>query len=927
MAAPFNANKLIPSNINNGNKWEEGNSVLTYDDTNDMVQGIMYSTDTADSAKSTAATALDKVNSIPTIQVVQTAGQSASAVISQVGVTNMVDEAKNLANTGLAGKVDKVAGYSLISDTEKARLANVTNQTKESIGLGNVPNIDTTAAVANQHTHSNKAVLDNTSESFTVAIKSDITANTSARHTHSNKAILDATTASFTTDEKTKLDGIEQFAQRNNLDFITLNGYRQSSFPTAEGRTTLLYIPEIMVNGYVAPNGEQIRIDIPKTPSDIGAQAALSQTQLDNIADVPNKVDKVSGKSLILDTEIARLANVTNQTVESLGLGTAATKNTGTASGNVPVINASGKLETSILPAIAITDVFEVASQSEMLALSSAEQGDIAVRSDINRSFILRQSPYSTLANWVELKTPTDTVLSVNGQTGAVTITSITGNAGTATTLQTARTIATSGAAIGTATSFNGSSNITIPITSLNAPDLTGYVPVASLPVVSTLVNGAMIASDKTKLDGIAIGATANVKTTITPLMNGTAAIGTDTGYAVGNHVHPTDTSRASTAVAQISINGLMSGDDKRKLDLIEERAQKNKIDFVSINGTRIIPTVKEDGNEVGLDIPSFENPTFTGNATVTGNLQVGVPYGDNEIKLSQALTIIGRADDQVDIKCADEINLYGTRLNFRMTDGKDIFYAHPDGLTLLETPTAPTAYAGTNTDQIATTKFVQTETSTKLTKPTGTPTQVLNGQGTPISTTASVINGGTLPFTSGGAYNLSQTKQDKLISGTNIVTINGVTLLNSGNIDIPRGVYNDGWINLGTWNTQYLNMVLTNVLDNIPIDLSRDVEISFVLISQNTGQILPPISIWYGANLSPAQDLSNALIISKSVWAPIWGAFVYALKGGAFENVNIMALYDFEYNISMDLHEYIEQTFGGDEITILGRVLSYDLP
>lgn len=57
-----------------------------------------------------------------------------------------------------------------------------------------------------------------------------------------------------------------------------------------------------------------------------------------------------------------------------------------------------------------------------------------------------------------------------------------TGNALTATTLQTARTIALSGAATGTATNFNGSANITIPVTALNASNLSsGTVPNARI--------------------------------------------------------------------------------------------------------------------------------------------------------------------------------------------------------------------------------------------------------------------------------------------------------------------------------------------------------------------------------------------------------------------------------------------------------------
>lgn len=81
----------------------------------------------------------------------------------------------------------------------------------------------------------------------------------------------------------------------------------------------------------------------------------------------------------------------------------------------------SGKVPEAQLPAVVISDVFTVGSQSAMLALT-AERGDIAVRTDINRSFALAAEPAATLANWIELRTPTDAVLSVAGKTGAVTL-------------------------------------------------------------------------------------------------------------------------------------------------------------------------------------------------------------------------------------------------------------------------------------------------------------------------------------------------------------------------------------------------------------------------------------------------------------------------------------------------------------------------
>lgn len=94
-------------------------------------------------------------------------------------------------------------------------------------------------------------------------------------------------------------------------------------------------------------------------------------------------------------------------------------------------LDASGKLATSVLPALALVDTFVVASQAAMLALSAAQQGDIAVRTDLNRSFILTNNTPSVLANWQEMLTPTDAVLTVNGQTGTVVLTTSNINEGT----------------------------------------------------------------------------------------------------------------------------------------------------------------------------------------------------------------------------------------------------------------------------------------------------------------------------------------------------------------------------------------------------------------------------------------------------------------------------------------------------------------
>jgi len=78
-----------------------------------------------------------------------------------------------------------------------------------------------------------------------------------------------------------------------------------------------------------------------------------------------------------------------------------------------------GKLLSTQLPSITVTDTFVVANQAAMLAIIG-ETGDVAVRTDLNKSFILKGTNPSVLGDWQELLTPTDAVQSFNGRTGTI---------------------------------------------------------------------------------------------------------------------------------------------------------------------------------------------------------------------------------------------------------------------------------------------------------------------------------------------------------------------------------------------------------------------------------------------------------------------------------------------------------------------------
>lgn len=81
----------------------------------------------------------------------------------------------------------------------------------------------------------------------------------------------------------------------------------------------------------------------------------------------------------------------------------------------------TGTVPTSALPTLAINEVFTVASQAAMLALT-AQRGDVAIRTDVSATFILASDSPGTLADWKQLAIPADAVLSVNGQTGIVVL-------------------------------------------------------------------------------------------------------------------------------------------------------------------------------------------------------------------------------------------------------------------------------------------------------------------------------------------------------------------------------------------------------------------------------------------------------------------------------------------------------------------------
>lgn len=172
---------------------------------------------------------------------------------------------------------------------------------------------------------------------------------------------------------------------------------------------------------------QAVDLDAVEAASHTHANAAvLNATTASFTTADETKLDGIAAGATVNDTDAnlkARANHTGTQAASTISDFNSASDARIAAAAGVSVASLSGgKVPSSQLPAIAVTDVFTVASQVAQLALT-AEEGDVAIRTDLNKSYVHNGGSAGTMADWSELLTPTDAVLSVNGETGAVTLT------------------------------------------------------------------------------------------------------------------------------------------------------------------------------------------------------------------------------------------------------------------------------------------------------------------------------------------------------------------------------------------------------------------------------------------------------------------------------------------------------------------------
>ena len=309
-----------------------------------------------------------------------------------------------------------------------------------------------------------------------------------------------------------------------------------------------------------------------------------------------------------------------------------------------------------------------------------------------------------------------------------------------------------------TANAATDSVTVTLLNNAGDAPSsITDSQNVATIPAATTSLAGVMTASDKSKLNGIASGAEVNVqadwsvtstssdayiknKPTIpdstsdltndsgfitsaaipsasdtAPAMDGTAAAGTGTTWARADHVHPTDTSRASASALTATDN--LAKRNSNLWHAICEDSPSTAYKTAMLDG---------DASDFALAMGVSVAVTFTyGNSSVQSYLNIN-GTGSKLVSIPTS----GSADST---QGGTTYNTWGRYETILFTYSGSHWVHAGSGLTqysaytlasqaapkaspaLTGTPTAPTAAAGTDSTQIATTEFVNDAIGTAI--------------------------------------------------------------------------------------------------------------------------------------------------------------------------------------------------------------------
>jgi len=315
----------------------------------------------------------------------------------------------------------------------------------------------------------------------------------------------------------------------------------------------------------------------------IEASATADQTN----AEIRTAVEAASDSNVFTDADHSKLNAIeaSADVTDTANVVAALSAGTGVA------ISGAGAISVT---AVALTTVQTASSQSAHLALT-AQEGDIVVRSDENKTYCHNGGSAGNMNDYTLLATPTDAVLSVNGNTGAVSAAQIAtaveaaSNSNTFTdadhsklnAIEASATADQTNAEIRTAVEAASDSNVFTDAdhTKLNAIEASATADQTNAEIRAAIEaatdSNAFTDADHSKLN--AIEASADVTDTTNVVAALTA--GTNVTIAANGTIASTDTNTTySVGDGELSQNNFTNADHS-KLNAIEASATADQTD------------------------------------------------------------------------------------------------------------------------------------------------------------------------------------------------------------------------------------------------------------------------------------------------------------------------------------------------------------
>lgn len=233
------------------------------------------------------------------------------------------------------------------------------------------------------------------------------------------------------------------------------------------------------------------------------------------------------------------------------------------------------------------------------------------------------------------------------------------------------------------------------------------------------------------------------VASTTDPLMDGSASAGESADYARADHVHPSDTSKLNlsggTMTGALTLSGAPTSNlhaaTKKYVDDLDT-AMDTRVDALETavgTGGSVDTKISNAINALDASISVDSGYAMTGatmeNGKLIGRTQVRLETGN--IVLSDDVDTIVPEDDNIFVDGATLSLTLARMVHYTQTTGEELntaidMKANVDSPDLKGTPTTPTATAGTNNTQIASTAFVTTAVANAIAGVTGIEYQIV---------------------------------------------------------------------------------------------------------------------------------------------------------------------------------------------------------